>query len=38
MEDLVMRNWVLPADVADFADSFIFDERTQICFAYDPRD
>ena len=38
MEDLVMRDWVQPTDVADFADSFVFDEQTQICFAYDPHD
>lgn len=25
-------------EVADFADSLIFDERSGMCFAYDPRD
>ena len=25
-------------DVADFADNLVYDERTDICFAFDPRD
>ena len=25
-------------ELADFAESLVFDERSQICFAYDPRD
>ena len=25
-------------DVADFADSLVYDERTDTCFAFDPRD
>ena len=27
-----------PRELADFGDSLVFDERSGICFAYDPRD
>lgn len=37
--DSVMTTGLLnPADVIDFADSFVFDERVETCYAYDPRD
>ena len=36
--DLVMADQLTASDVADFADSLVYDERSNICFAYDPRD
>ena len=38
MGDLVMADQLTASDVADFADSLVYDERSNICFAYDPRD
>ena len=38
MGELIMANQLPASEVADFADSLVFDERSNICFAYDPRD
>ena len=38
MGELIMANQLPASEVADFADSLVYDERSNICFAYDPRD
>ena len=38
MAELVSHGYVEPTDVDQLADNLIYDERSNICFAYDPRD
>ena len=38
MGKLVEGNYLNGIDLAEFSDSLVYDERTGICFAYDPRD
>ena len=38
MQEAILAGQLTPSEVVDFAESLVFDERVETCYAYDPRD